>query len=234
MHRTAAALHEKIRNEIMRRILRDEYKVGYLIPSAVALAGEFGVSAITVRRALRDLQPTGAIRTIPGLGTFVPERRRFVRELDFSLASVTEAREIGLKTLVQLASVTRERIRTPMLREFDAPSSAMVCIRQIVSIDGTPTIFGTSYLPLALNDNAVDDCRHKFVADALRDRGIRFRDTRLLIVAAPASQEAQQAFGIPNGYPTLRRLYQLTTADRSFSVFGIAESPFDRLACKSS
>ena len=29
----------------------------------------------------------------------------------------------------------------------------------------------------------------------------------------------------------LRRLYRLSTTDKSFSVFGVTESPFDRLAC---
>jgi hypothetical protein len=29
----------------------------------------------------------------------------------------------------------------------------------------------------------------------------------------------------------LRRLYRLSTTDKAFSVFGLAESPFDRLAC---
>ncbi|WOH80335.1 GntR family transcriptional regulator [Bradyrhizobium sp. BEA-2-5] len=225
------ALHEKIREELMRRVAETEYKPGERVPSAAALAQEFGVSAITVRRALRDLQSAGVLRTVPGAGTFVREMRRFIRDLDFSFPSRAKAQQRGLKSPIQLTSVTREKVRNPVLSEFDAPTGTMLCIRKIISIDGTPTMFDTSYLPLSLNHKVVDEVCNKFVSEALRDQGTCFRKTKLLIDAAPASEEAQQAFGIPSGYPTLRRLYQLTTEDPCFSLLGVTESPFDRLAC---
>ncbi|RUU94419.1 MULTISPECIES: GntR family transcriptional regulator [unclassified Mesorhizobium] len=224
-------LHEKVRQEIMRRVTENDYKVGEPLPSVAALAEEFGVSAITIKRALRDLQPTGILRSVLGLGIFVRERRRFIRDLNFCVTSTGDSLRFGQRPSIQLTSVTRERIRNPAFSEFDAPTGKMLCIRRIISAEETPIMFDTSYLPLSLNDKVVDEFGEKFVSDALRDQGRRFRKTKLLVDAAPASEEAQQAFGIPNGYPTLRRLYHLTTADPSFSVFGIAESPFDRLAC---
>ncbi|TIO38090.1 MAG: GntR family transcriptional regulator, partial [Mesorhizobium sp.] len=36
-------LHEKVRQEIMRRVIENEYKVGEPLPSVAALAEEFGV-----------------------------------------------------------------------------------------------------------------------------------------------------------------------------------------------
>lgn len=231
MPRTAVgALHEKVRQEIMRRVVENEYKVGAPLPSATVLAEEFGVSAITVRRALRDLQPTGVLRTVPGIGSFVRETHRFIRDLDFSLTFTRDAQLLGFKSAIQLTSVTRERIRNPVLSEFDAATGTMLCIRRTISIDKTPIVLDTSYLPVSLNDKIFDDIENKLVSEALRDQGTRFCKTKLLIDAAPASEEAQQAFGIPNGYPTIRRAYQLTTADPSFSLLGISESPFDRLA----
>lgn len=224
------ALHEQVRHEIMRRVLEHEYKVGVPLPSATVLAEEFGVSAITVRRALRDLQPTGVLRTVPGVGSFVRETRRFVRDLDFSLTFTRDVQLLGFKSPIQLTSMTRERIRNPVLSEFDAATGTMLCIRKTISIDETPIVLDTSYLPVSLSDKIVDDIENKLVSVALRDQGTRFCKTKLLIDAAPASEEAQQAFGIPNGYPTLRRAYQLTTGDPSFSLVGISESPFDRLA----
>ncbi|RWM38700.1 GntR family transcriptional regulator [Mesorhizobium sp.] len=232
MPRTVSGtLHEKVRKEIVRRVSESKYKVGESLPSVAALAGEFGVSVITIKRALRDLQPTGILRTVPGLGIFVQERRRFIRDLDFCVTSLGDAQRSGLRPPVQLTSVTRERIRDPAFSEFDAPTGTMLCIRNIISTDVTPIMFDTSYLPLSLNDKVVDEFGDKLVTEVLREQGTCFHTTRLLIDAAPASEEAQHAFRIPNGYPTLRRLYQLTTLDPSFSVFGIAESPFDRLSC---
>nr|WP_271610802.1 GntR family transcriptional regulator [Bradyrhizobium sp. CCBAU 21360] len=222
-------LHERVRQEITRRVIENKYKVGEPLPSSAALAEELGVSMITIRRALRDLQSTGLLYPIRGVGTFVRERRRLIRELDFALASVEQAPRLELESH-QSTVVTWERIRNSALNRLDAPDEPMVCVRKIISVNGTLAIFDTSYLPLSFNDKLVDELGNKSVREALRNQGTRFRKTRLLIDAAPASEEAQRAFGIPNGYPTLRRLYHLTTGDPSFSVFGIAEIPFDRLA----
>src|SRR5262249_14297927 len=98
LRQTAHALHDTVREEILRRVNANEYEVGVPLPSAAALAAEFDVSPITVKRALRDLQPAGILRAVPGLGTFVRERQKFVRDLDFSLSSLSDARRLGRTT----------------------------------------------------------------------------------------------------------------------------------------
>jgi DNA-binding GntR family transcriptional regulator len=227
----AGALHESIRREITRRVDAGEYPVGAALPSAAALAGEFGVSAITIKRALRDLQPAGVLRTVPGLGTFVRERRRFIRDLDFSLTSHDDALRLGLAPSIRLVSLTTEKITDPAFDVLEPPAGLMLCVRKVIFANETPIMYDTSYLPRSLKDDVIEEFRERFIGDALRDRGIRFTKTRLLIDAAPASEHARQTFAIPNGYPTLRRLYRLNTTDTAFSVFGVTESPFDRLAC---
>lgn len=227
----ATALHETVRQEIVRRVNSGMYDVGSALPSVAALADEFGVSAITIKRALRDLQPAGILRSVPGLGTFVRERRRFIRDLDYSLTSHDDALRLGLMPSIRLISLTRERINDPAFDVLEPPDNLMLCVRKVIYADDTPIMYDTSYLPHSLNDEVVDEFGEKFIGDALRDRGTQFTKTKLLIDAAPASEQAQQTFAIANGYPTLRRLYRLSTTDASLSVFGITESPFDRLAC---
>ncbi|RWG74871.1 MAG: GntR family transcriptional regulator, partial [Mesorhizobium sp.] len=56
---SAPSLHEAVREELLERIKGGTYQPGALIPSTVMLSEEFGVSAITVKRALRDLQSLG-------------------------------------------------------------------------------------------------------------------------------------------------------------------------------
>src|SRR5262245_9268039 len=48
---------------------------GDLLPSYTELAGQAGVSLITVRRALDELERTGRVRRHQGLGTFVARPR---------------------------------------------------------------------------------------------------------------------------------------------------------------
>jgi len=226
----AGALHEKVRREIIRRVIANEYRTEEPLPSAAELAEEFGVSGITVKRALRDLQSIGILRAVPGLGTFVRETRRLIRDICFSLTSLEES-HLEFKPLIQLNSITRERIQNPAFSEFGPPTGTMLCVRKTVSSGGTPIIFDTSYLPLGSKNALIDEPGANSASEALRGQETRFRKIRMLIEAAPASEDAQKAFAIPIGYPTLRRFYHLTTCDASISVFGVAESPFDRLAC---
>lgn len=215
----------------MRRVRAGEYEIGEALPSVPALAKEFRVSAITIKRALRDLQPAGILRSVPGQGTFVREQRRFIRDLDFSLTSFEDALRLGLKPSLHLVSLTTEKIHDLAFDVLEPPEGLMLCVRKVIFADGTPIMYDTSYLPRSLADEVVDQFREKFIGDALSDLGTKFTKTKLLIDAAPASEQARQTFAIPNGYPTLRRLYRLSTTDKSFSVFGVTESPFDRLAC---
>lgn len=227
----ASALHETVREEILRRVQVKEYEVGTPLPSAAMLAEEFEVSVITIKRALRDLQTAGTLRSVRGLGTFVRERRRFIRDLQFSLTSLEDARRQGLTLSIDLISITREKIADPAFDFFQPPSDPMLCVRKVILVEGQPIMHDTSFLPVSLNDDVVDEFGKKFIRDALHERGTKFTKTKLLIDGAPASVEVERTFEVPNGYPMLRRVYKLGTEDPEFSVFGVAESPFDCLAC---
>lgn len=228
---SSSSLHETIREEIGRRVSSGAYAVGEAIPSTAILSKEFNVSPITIKRALRDLQAAGALISIPGKGTFVKEQRRFIRELDVWMTSLENAKKLGFQPSLELISITKEKITDPTFDVFPAPKEAMLCVHKTILADDIPIMFDASYLPASMDNDLVDLCGEKFVADVLADFGLPILNTRLVIDAAPASPGAQQVFSIPNGYPTLRRLYHLMTADPNVSVFGVVESPFDRLAC---
>lgn len=59
--RTSSSLHESVREEIQKRIKSGAYSPGFPIPSTATPSEEFGVSPITIKRALRDLQALGAL-----------------------------------------------------------------------------------------------------------------------------------------------------------------------------
>lgn len=64
-------LYEQIKNAIDRRIETAEWPADFQVPSEEELAGEFGASRLTVRRALRELQSDGVLIRIQGRGSFV-------------------------------------------------------------------------------------------------------------------------------------------------------------------
>src|ERR1043165_1059315 len=64
-------LYTQIRELLRERILRGDYASHAQMPSENEMVRMFGVSRITVRQALTDLQKEGLIFKIHGKGTFV-------------------------------------------------------------------------------------------------------------------------------------------------------------------
>ncbi|WP_457578227.1 GntR family transcriptional regulator [Ensifer adhaerens] len=222
--RPAASLHEAVREEIIARIRNGTYQPEALIPSAAMLGEEFGVSPITIKRALRDLQSTGALVAVAGKGTYVKKRTRVLRRLDISMPSYEG-------TTIQLHSITREKISDAAMDSFNPPSDAMLCVRKTVYADGAPFMYDATYLSSDVSDDIIEEFGEVFVTTALERRGIEIANTDLIIDAAPASGKVEEIFGIPPGYPMLRRFYKFTTNSSAITVFGVVQAPFDQLAC---
>lgn len=68
-------LHAQIREQIRERILSGELPPNEPIPPERILVDVFGVSNISVRRAMSDLAKAGLIRRTPGRGSFVQAPR---------------------------------------------------------------------------------------------------------------------------------------------------------------
>lgn len=58
---------------IRGRAERGELARGARLPPILALAGEYGVATITVRKALAVLKAEGLVTGVPGYGTFISE-----------------------------------------------------------------------------------------------------------------------------------------------------------------
>ena len=56
---------------IRERIEKGEYAAGERIPSVLALVEEFGVTQVTIRKAIAALREDGWIRTETGMGSYV-------------------------------------------------------------------------------------------------------------------------------------------------------------------
>lgn len=73
-------LYIQLKNEIKADILNHKYKVNQRIPSEAELIQQYGVSRITVRRAIQELADEDYLVKIHGSGTFVraPKHQRHV------------------------------------------------------------------------------------------------------------------------------------------------------------
>lgn len=67
----AVALYEQVKRFVVRRIVDGTWPAGHRLPSEQVLVAQFGISRMTVNRALRELVDQGRIVRVSGIGSFV-------------------------------------------------------------------------------------------------------------------------------------------------------------------
>jgi GntR family histidine utilization transcriptional repressor len=69
------ALYQQIKDYISRKIQDGSLRPGHRLPSESELVAQFGMSRMTVNRALRELAEQGRIVRVAGVGSFVAEEK---------------------------------------------------------------------------------------------------------------------------------------------------------------
>ena len=72
----ALALYEQVKAFVTHKILDGSWPAGHRLPSEHELVAQFGISRMTINRALRELVEQGRIVRIAGVGSFVAENKR--------------------------------------------------------------------------------------------------------------------------------------------------------------
>ena len=152
----ALPLYFKVAETIKYRILNNMYRPGERIPSAKELAEEFGVSNITIRKAVEYLSNEGYLNPRQGYGTLVAESNQEVVEIRITgnfrewLDSASE-KTVGFcaEVLELIVTEPNEKIRNIMGLSTDENVARLKRIRRyngkIVSY--FENYFPSEYLP---------------------------------------------------------------------------------------
>ena len=97
-------LHLCISEKLREGIVSGQYLPGEQLPSEHQLMGQFGVSRITVRRALSNLAQQGLVVSRHGKGVFVKQQRKVTYSLSspFVLFDEDMARQGGTNSIHNL------------------------------------------------------------------------------------------------------------------------------------
>jgi GntR family transcriptional regulator, histidine utilization repressor len=75
------APYAQVKQHLKGELARGRYPPGALMPSEAELVAQFGVSRMTVNRALRELQSEGLVDRVQGVGTFAAQLHRVASTL---------------------------------------------------------------------------------------------------------------------------------------------------------
>jgi GntR family transcriptional regulator len=208
---------------IERLIAEERLTPGDLLPSRADLAAMAGVSLITVRRALAELEHEGRVHSHQGVGTFVA-RPRLVSEPGRAGGLLgTLAKEHGAHEIItRVLDVTRGRPSATIAHALQlGPRDEVWRVRRLRVIDGRPMIAEQAVVPVSLAPGL--DARTAEVADSLyrllaRRYGLDDDyEEQFLEVVAPDTEE--------------RRLLELGRGDQVVRLRGVSFDtrgrPFD-------
>jgi DNA-binding GntR family transcriptional regulator len=215
--------YEDVIDLVRERIARERLEPGSRLPSNTELADEAGVSLITVRRALDELEHDGEIVRYQGAGTFVargrivsePTRRGALAEtlgvdrhavstrlvdLVRGRPSAAVARALGLEPGEVVWSIVRLRLVEDRPRILER---ATVPVRLAPTLDRTSLAAGGSlYSMLAKRYGLVDEYEEQYLA------------------LARATPEEREALGLEPSRDVIRiRGVSFTVDGRPFDAF---------------
>jgi GntR family transcriptional regulator len=195
--------------QVYRSIL-DEIRAGDLrpgdrLPGERALTGSFGVSRITVRRALRALVEEGHVQSTPKSGWFVAETP--LSEPPAKLLSFSEMAR--MRGLTPSARVLEASTRSATLQEAEqlqvAPGAKVFSLARARYLDGIPIAVDRSRIALARAPFLPEvDFARASLYEVLERRG-RIVPTRsaYLVQALPAGGTVARRLRIERGEPGL-------------------------------
>ena len=181
-------LFEQVRDALRREILRGIWPAESRLPSESELIERFGVSRITVRQAIAELQAHGLVQTINGKGSFVARPDRGVSQSP--LVGVLEAmRRRGFDARGELVSCKPRPAPAWVAAELKLePGAALGTLTVRRRCEGMPFAIGTTWGPQTLCE-AIARCdlvEHDVAAIIAGQLGIRTARTRVSVSAENA------------------------------------------------
>lgn len=145
------ALYEQLKLLIKDDILSEVYKPGDQLPNEKQLCSQYGVSRITVRRALKELSKEGLVEVRQGKGTFVSREKLNIKILDLGGYTNSLSREhnhhIEMKILGKKVIDATAEISKPLnIKE----KSKVLELKRLIIDEGEPLSVDIAYFPLSI------------------------------------------------------------------------------------
>ncbi|MDP2008523.1 MAG: histidine utilization repressor [Rubrivivax sp.] len=200
---TAGAPYTRVKQHLKAGLASGRWPPGALMPSEAELVAEFGVSRMTVSRALRELQAEGLVQRTQGVGTFAAPLHRVSSTLtlhDLHDEIVTRGHRHEVR--VQLQQV--EAAPAALAAQLGLAPGAPVFHTLIVHLEnGTPLQCEDRYVnPAAAPAYLAADFTQQTPTQYLFQHTALWRAQYTVEAARPTAQEAR-LLGVADDTPCL-------------------------------
>lgn len=160
-------LYSQLKDLIIKKIKNGEFPERSRIPSEQELCSTYDISRPTVRQAISELTSSGILYKEKGKGTFVAKTRTSIDIKDYSgfADSILDSQDPSRKNIISIRQVVGTEIGK--IEFIFGAASALSKNQDFAEIkylsmqDNEILSLNTSYIPLALFPNIIDDIKAK-------------------------------------------------------------------------
>src|ERR1700721_1986948 len=199
----ASLLYSRVETVLANEITHGDLQVGDQLPTEDSLIARFGVSRITVRRAIQNLVSRGLLEIRRGLGTFVlsPRIEAEITKLtgfveDMNAAGRKASARVVSHGIVPASDRVAERLQL-------TKGTKVMQIKRVRLANDTPISFDETYLPLPLGRQIVhNDLRLHPIFTLLEEEfGIPLVEADYELEAVIATKAVADALQVRLGSP---------------------------------
>lgn len=200
-------LYRRIEEDLLTQITEGDLQPGDVIPPERELCEHYGVSRITVRRAISELEARGYVRRQQGKGTFI-SRSRIQREmgrlLSFSEEMQAQSHVPGSK-LLNLQHRPADKSIASLLQL--AEGEPIWIVERLRLADDEVISLSISYLhlPLDVYLTPLELLGQSSLWSLLESKGIHINEGSTTVRATVADSHYAELLGVEEGEPLLVR-----------------------------
>lgn len=188
-----------IESLLRQKILTGQLQPGSQLPTETELAAQFGVSQITVRTALANLQSEGLILRRRGKGTFVamklPLRKQIVVTGDVQ-SFIQDTEKYRVKPLaIEKKKICETRIARDVETFFQLKGQDRICVvRRVRLLDRNPVSFFENFLlPHVAQHLSLRELAEQPLLRILQKKtGLQFGKTESYLESVPADPDVAE------------------------------------------
>jgi len=185
--KSQSPLYQQLMTRLKNDILAGVYPSGARIPSEQLLCDTYGVSRVTVRKAMLDLVQEGLLVRRQGKGTFVAEER-LQRNLQHITSFSDACRQMGHAAGARLVSAERSEATAEDIEKLGvAEGSSVIEICRVRLCDADPVMLEINRFPE----------RYAFLLDEVGDESLYALLSRRGVIPASAVHDISLGHATP-------------------------------------
>jgi GntR family transcriptional regulator len=198
--------YEQIKDYLLQGIQKGDFKPGDRIPSERDLSERFGVSRLTVNKAVKELERAGLLYAQVGKGTFI-SGEMYNQQLEHLTGFTDEMRSRGHKASSQVLKADFISAPDEAARVLNVlPGTRLVMLQRVRLADDQPIALETCNLVASLCPDIL--LTHDFAYESLyqvlrRDYSIMLSHAEQTIEARTATKEEAVILHLKANYPVL-------------------------------